>query len=73
MKHSYFILFCDHLDYPLHVAFNDSKSVEYVREHHVLWDVVKRLTQLDRDSFFFFPCTQQTFINGLIKIDFTFK
>ena len=73
MKRSFFILFSSQLDYPLYVAFNGSRSVREVLEHHVVWDVVHHLTRLDCKAFFVEKCTKKAFDNSLIKIDLTFN
>ena len=73
MEHSYFILCSDRLDYPVYVAFNGSMTVNDIRNHDVVWTVVRHLTQLDYKFFFFDRCLKETYDNGLIKIDFTFK
>lgn len=73
MKHYYFILFSDRLDYPIYVSFCDVKSIKDLREHHVTWDIVRHLTKLDCKSFSVVCCTEKDYKNGLIKIDFTFN
>ena len=73
MKHSYFILFSDRLDCPIYVSICGVKSVKDLREHYVIWNIVRHLTKLDCKSFSVISCTEKSYKNGLIKIDFTFN
>lgn len=73
MKHSYFIITSVHLDYPLYIAFNGNISVTDMRDHAVVWTVIRHITTLRLKDFFVDKCSCKEFRDGLVKIDFTYK
>lgn len=68
---TYFILFSDHLQYPIYVAFDCVMSVTAFRKNKAAWSVIYHVTCMRQKFFFIEECSYDAFQQGIVKFDFT--
>lgn len=71
MLYTYFVLFSNHLSYPVFVAFDCVMSVSAFRNNEAAWALISHVTCLRQSFCLIKECTYDAFQNGIVKIDFS--